>query len=259
MAPEAVAFPPSVRHNLTVADTGGLCLRLHGQAARRADTPNELHDRLMIGERTPRQFSVMWQNSRCSILFHFDVPGGKCDTLIVKPVRSAKRCNSTFQRRRALLLPPASAVMSSSRASGYVCFPHVAPPAGNRFDGEGRRVVIDADADPARVLREVVDAVGNGFAERRVDEIMHAHLHRIAAGLPFAPAIRKRADQLFLLRIHRDHGGATAVKQVHPIVDERELLIAVGMIRPFDRLLRRLQAVAPLAASNCPTFCGLTA
>jgi hypothetical protein len=24
----------------------------------------------------PRQFCVMWQNSRCSILFHFDVPGG---------------------------------------------------------------------------------------------------------------------------------------------------------------------------------------
>ena len=24
----------------------------------------------------PRQFCVVWQNSRCSILFHFDVPGG---------------------------------------------------------------------------------------------------------------------------------------------------------------------------------------
>ena len=24
----------------------------------------------------PRQFCVMWQNRRCSILFHFDVPGG---------------------------------------------------------------------------------------------------------------------------------------------------------------------------------------
>jgi hypothetical protein len=23
----------------------------------------------------PRQFIVMWENSRCSILFHFDVPG----------------------------------------------------------------------------------------------------------------------------------------------------------------------------------------
>jgi hypothetical protein len=24
----------------------------------------------------PRQICVMWQNKRCSILFHFDVPGG---------------------------------------------------------------------------------------------------------------------------------------------------------------------------------------
>ena len=24
----------------------------------------------------PRQFWVMWQNRRCSILFHFEVPGG---------------------------------------------------------------------------------------------------------------------------------------------------------------------------------------
>ena len=28
----------------------------------------------------PRQFCVMWQNSRCSILFHLLVPGGKCET-----------------------------------------------------------------------------------------------------------------------------------------------------------------------------------
>jgi hypothetical protein len=25
----------------------------------------------------PRQFIVIWENSRCSILFHFEVPGGK--------------------------------------------------------------------------------------------------------------------------------------------------------------------------------------
>ncbi|SCD94149.1 hypothetical protein F558DRAFT_00030 [Streptomyces sp. AmelKG-A3] len=25
----------------------------------------------------PRQFMVMWENSRCSILFHFEVPGGR--------------------------------------------------------------------------------------------------------------------------------------------------------------------------------------
>jgi hypothetical protein len=30
----------------------------------------------------PRQFCVMWQNIRCSILFHLLVAGGKWQTLI---------------------------------------------------------------------------------------------------------------------------------------------------------------------------------
>ena len=39
----------------------------------------------------PRQFSVMWQNILCSILFHLLVPGGKWHTVIFKcnsPARS---------------------------------------------------------------------------------------------------------------------------------------------------------------------------
>jgi hypothetical protein len=35
--------------------------------------------RLVSGR--PRQFCVMWQNRRCSILFHFEVPGGQCRQL----------------------------------------------------------------------------------------------------------------------------------------------------------------------------------
>jgi hypothetical protein len=61
----------------------------------------------------------MWQNSRCSILFHLLVPGGKWQTVTCSPVRSAKRCSETFHSRaRALLLPPLSAVMRSSVAVG---------------------------------------------------------------------------------------------------------------------------------------------
>ena len=33
----------------------------------------------------PRQFFVMWENSRCSILFHLLVPGGKWQTVIARP------------------------------------------------------------------------------------------------------------------------------------------------------------------------------
>ena len=38
----------------------------------------------------PRQFIVIWENSRCSTLFHFDVPGGKWQTVISSPVSTAR-------------------------------------------------------------------------------------------------------------------------------------------------------------------------
>ncbi len=49
---------------------------------------------------------------------HLLVPGGKCATVRVSPVSFATFCNSAFQtRERALLLPPQSAMMSTSRAA----------------------------------------------------------------------------------------------------------------------------------------------
>src|SRR5438270_4470702 len=65
----------------------------------------------------PRQFSVMWQNRRCSILFHLLVPGGKWHTLTASPSSSANRPRHTFHSlERLALLPPESAVISSSAA-----------------------------------------------------------------------------------------------------------------------------------------------
>ena len=47
----------------------------------------------------PRQFMVMWENSRCSILFHLEVPGGKWQTVIASPVSAASAASSLFQTR----------------------------------------------------------------------------------------------------------------------------------------------------------------
>src|SRR5512135_1596893 len=67
----------------------------------------------------PRQFSVMEQNIRCSILFHLLVPGGKWHTEIRRPVSSANSCNCTFHSRQRLPLePPPSAVINSRFARG---------------------------------------------------------------------------------------------------------------------------------------------
>ena len=67
----------------------------------------------------PRQFMVMWENSRCSILFHLEVPGGKWHAVISRPVPRASAASSVFQARvRVLFEPPESAVISSRRANG---------------------------------------------------------------------------------------------------------------------------------------------
>ena len=47
----------------------------------------------------PRQFMVMWENSRCSIRFHFEVPGGKWHTVTASPVCRASAASSAFQAR----------------------------------------------------------------------------------------------------------------------------------------------------------------
>ena len=46
-----------------------------------------------------RQLRVIWQNSRCSILFHFDVPGGKWQTVISRPVSAASSASPAFHAR----------------------------------------------------------------------------------------------------------------------------------------------------------------
>jgi hypothetical protein len=62
----------------------------------------------------------MWQNIRCSILFHLLVPGGKWHTWMAIPSPAARSCKATFQSRHRLpLLPPPSAVISSRSAPRY--------------------------------------------------------------------------------------------------------------------------------------------
>jgi hypothetical protein len=47
----------------------------------------------------PRQFMVTWENSRCSILFHLEVPGGKWQTVTSSPACSARAARPAFQAR----------------------------------------------------------------------------------------------------------------------------------------------------------------
>jgi len=57
---------------------------------------NQIDDGLIADNGLARQFCVMKENMRCSILFHLLVPGGKCDMCRSRPVRFANRCSPAF-------------------------------------------------------------------------------------------------------------------------------------------------------------------
>src|SRR5512147_2137309 len=62
----------------------------------------------------PRQLRLIAENSRCSILFHLEVPGGRWQTVMSSPASAAKAASSVFHNRsRDPLDPPESAVISS--------------------------------------------------------------------------------------------------------------------------------------------------
>jgi hypothetical protein len=55
---------------------------------------DQLHDHLVETSGRPRQLAEMWLNSRCSILFHLEVPGGKWHTVTCRPISAANRASS---------------------------------------------------------------------------------------------------------------------------------------------------------------------
>lgn len=55
--------------------------------------------------------------------------------------------------------------------------PHLPPPAPDRLDGTIGRVVIRPHADPAAVVRQLVDAIRDRLGLIRTPKVMQVHLH----------------------------------------------------------------------------------
>src|SRR5579883_2790098 len=126
---------------------------------------------------------------------------------------------------------------------GVALAAHLLPPRRDRGDREDRRVVVDADVDEAVVGRNVIDAVGDGLADRVVGEVVHVHHLRFALGLPLASAVSEVADQLFLLRVDGDERHAAFEALLCLRVEVLELRVAVRVLRALDGLDRCLQTV----------------
>jgi hypothetical protein len=111
--------------------------------------------------------------------------------------------------------------------------PHLIPPAGNRLGGKLRRVLIDANTHPARVVVQVVDSLGDGMAQLRILKIMYAHPGRLALGMPFPTARFEIPTQFALFRVDREHRLPAFLDSLHLLVDRLKLSIALRMLSPF--------------------------
>jgi len=60
---------------------------------------------------------VIWLNSRCSILFHFDVPGGRWQTVTCQAGVGGECSELDFQARTREPLEPPPAAQVSNRSA----------------------------------------------------------------------------------------------------------------------------------------------
>jgi hypothetical protein len=104
---------------------------------------------------------VMWEKSRCSILFHFDVPGRQVTDGDQQSRLSGKLGELEFPGPGAVAV--GAACVGSDEQScrlGVGVLALAVPPAADRFHGERGGVVVGSDVDPAGVRPEVVDRAG---------------------------------------------------------------------------------------------------
>src|SRR5260370_34887537 len=80
------------------------------------------------------------------------------------------------------------------------------PHVSTRWRWNGRRVVRDADADSAAVIRRIVNAVGDAHDAAVGEEVMIVHWNRRA--IPFGAGVLEVADQFAFLTVDADDGKA---------------------------------------------------
>ena len=169
----------------------------------------------------------MKEKRRCSILFHLLVPGGRWQTVMVE----IEFVSELLQFHLPQAQPRSIAAAAIGRDGemlgiGIAGRAHQLPPAADRIDCEAGGVVVDADADPAGVLADVVDPVRHGAALAADEEVVDPHFLRLALRTPFAAGVLEVADQFLLLGIDRDRRLAGGKRCLHLIVDVAEITSA---------------------------------
>ena len=130
---------------------------------------------------------------------------------------------------------------------GMALLSHRPPPSADRVDGEAGGVVIRADADPADIVVDVVDAVRHGAAQLGIDEVMNVDELGPAFAAPFPAVVLEIAHQFLLFRVDRDDRLVRRQERRGLRVDVLKLRVAIDVLAAFSCLAVGLQAVAHAA------------
>ena len=115
---------------------------------------------------------------------------------------SASFCNSHFHKR--LRLPSATIGCNQQAARPRIDLAaHLAPPSAQRLDRECRRVMIDADAHPPRIVRQIVNAIRDRLPEILVRKIMNVDSFGPPLALPLLAIILIFSNKFLLFRVNR--------------------------------------------------------
>src|SRR6202167_4975847 len=116
-------------------------------------------------------------------------------------------------------------------------------PEPNAVDGELLGIMVDSKADVAVVGANVVDPVGDDFAQFLVLEIVGVDLDRPTLRAIVAAAVLELAEQFLLLRVDRYHRLIVDLKLLDLGVDIFELSVAIGMFAAFLGLAVGMAAI----------------
>jgi hypothetical protein len=84
------------------------------------------------------------------------------------------------------------------RGSWEAALPHLLPPPANAVGCKLRRVMVDADIHPTLVVQNVIDAIGDRFAESLVHDVVDADFRGVTLLSPLAPPTLETPTNSFI-------------------------------------------------------------
>ena len=116
--------------------------------------------------------------------------------------------------------------------AGIAATTHLLPPEPDRVDGELGCIMGDPDTDPAAVVGDIVDAVGDRLAQFLVLEVMDVDPPGMSLRAPLRAGVLIVADQLLLFGVDGNYRLISRLELENAGIDMVELGIPIRMATP---------------------------